>query len=117
MKVVVLTTSYPSTEHPVAGSFVATSVELAREAGVDVTVVSPDAFPHFGIAYGSGIANNLRATPWKLALVPAFLGAFARAARSAARDADLVHAHWIPSALAARASGQPYVLKVWGTDV
>src|SRR4029079_1242199 len=59
MKVVVLTTSYPSTEHPVAGSFVATSVELAREAGVDVTVVSPDAFPHFGIAFGSGIANNL----------------------------------------------------------
>jgi glycosyltransferase involved in cell wall biosynthesis len=117
MKVVVLTTSYPSTEHPVAGSFVATSVELAREAGVDVTVVSPDAFPHFGIAYGSGIANNLRAAPWKLALVPAFLGAFARAARSAARDADLVHAHWIPSAVAARASGKPYVLQVWGTDV
>jgi glycosyltransferase involved in cell wall biosynthesis len=117
MKVVVLTTSYPSTEHPVAGSFVATSVELAREAGVDVTVVSPDAFPHFGIAFGSGIANNLRAAPWKLALVPAFLGAFARAARSATRDADLVHAHWIPSALAARASGKPYVLQVWGTDV
>ena len=39
MKVVVLTTSYPPDDHPVAGSFVATSVELAREAGSDVTVV------------------------------------------------------------------------------
>ena len=117
MKVVVLTTSYPSAEHPVAGSFIATSVELAREAGVDVDVVSPDSFAHFGIAYGGGIANNLRSAPWKLGLVPAFLAAFARAARSAARDADLVHAHWIPSAIAARATGKPYVLQVWGTDV
>jgi glycosyltransferase involved in cell wall biosynthesis len=28
-----------------------------------------------------------------------------------------VHAHWIPSGLAARATGKPYVLQVWGTDV
>ena len=46
-----------------------------------------------------------------------FLAAFARAARRAARDADLVHAHWIPSALAALATGKPFVLQVWGTDV
>jgi glycosyltransferase involved in cell wall biosynthesis len=117
MKVVVLTTSYPSADHPVAGNFVASSVEAARAAGVDVRVVSPDDFPHFGIAYGDGIAQNLRAAPWKLALVPGFLAAFAWAARRAARDADLVHAHWIPSALAARATGKPYVLQVWGTDV
>ena len=51
--------------------------------------------------------------PW----CPPFLAAFAVAARRAARDADLVHAHWIPSALAARATGKPYVLQVWGTDV
>jgi glycosyltransferase involved in cell wall biosynthesis len=117
MKVVVLTTSYPSAEHPVAGNFVASSVEAARAAGVDVRVVSPDDFSHFGIAYGNGIAQNLRADPWKAALVPAFLAAFARAGRHAARDADLVHAHWIPSAIAARATGKPYVLQVWGTDV
>ena len=117
MKVVVLTTSYPTPGHPVAGNFVATAVDGVRAAGVDVDVVSPDAFPHFGIAYGGGIAQNLRAAPWRLALVPAFLAAFARAARVAARDADLVHAHWIPSAIAARATGKPYVLQVWGTDV
>jgi glycosyltransferase involved in cell wall biosynthesis len=28
-----------------------------------------------------------------------------------------VHAHWIPSAIAARATGKPYVLQVWGTDI
>jgi glycosyltransferase involved in cell wall biosynthesis len=117
MKVVVLTTSYPSPEHPVAGSFVAASVEAARAAGVEVEVVSPAGFRHFGVALGAGIAQNLRTEPWRLALVPAFLAAFAAAARRRARDADLVHAHWIPSAIAARATGKPYVLQVWGTDV
>jgi glycosyltransferase involved in cell wall biosynthesis len=117
MKVVVLTTSYPRDADDVAGSFVAKQVEAARAAGVEIEVVSPASFPHFGIAYGGGIAQNLRAEPWRLALVPAFLVAFALAARRAARDADLVHAHWIPSAIAARATGKPYVLTVWGTDV
>jgi glycosyltransferase involved in cell wall biosynthesis len=117
MKVVVLTTSYPRDASDVAGNFVATAVEGVRARGIEVDVVSPASFPHFGIAYGGGIAQNLRAAPWKLALVPAFLAAFVRAARVAARDADLVHAHWIPSALAARATGKPYVLQVWGTDI
>jgi glycosyltransferase involved in cell wall biosynthesis len=117
VKVVVLTTSYPRDANDVAGSFVATAVEGVRALGVEVDVVSPASFPHFGIAYGSGIAQNLRAAPWKLAFAPAFLAAYARAARKASRDADLVHAHWIPSAIAARATGKPYVLQVWGTDV
>ncbi len=112
-----MTTSYPSPEHQVAGSFVAASVAAARGAGVDVDVVSAADVRHFGIAHGDGIAQNLRAAPWKLALVPGFLASFALAARRAAAGADLVHAHWIPSALAARATGKPYVLQVWGTDV
>ena len=117
MKVVVLTTSYPRDADDVAGTFVAAAVEGVRALGVEVDVVSPASFEDFGIAYGGGIAQNLRAAPWKLALVPAFMAAYARAARRAARDADLVHAHWIPSAIAARATGKPYVLQVWGTDV
>jgi len=117
MKVVALATSYPRDVDDVAGRFVADAVAGVRALGVDVDVVSPADFSDFGIAYGAGIAQNLRAAPWKLALVPAFLAAFARAARVAARDADLVHAHWIPSAIAARATGKPYVLQVWGTDV
>jgi glycosyltransferase involved in cell wall biosynthesis len=117
MKVVVLTTSYPRHADDVAGRFIADSVEGVRSQGVDVEVVSPATFADFGIAYGGGIAQNLRSAPWKLALVPAFMAAYARAARNAARDADLVHAHWIPSAIAARATGKPYVLQVWGTDI
>jgi colanic acid/amylovoran biosynthesis glycosyltransferase len=117
MKVVVLTTSYPRDSSDVAGHFVRDAVEGVRALGVDVEVVSPASFPHFGIAFGGGIAQNLRAAPWRLALVPAFLAAYSRAARRASRDADLVHAHWIPSAIAARATGKPYVLQVWGTDI
>lgn len=117
MKVVVLTTSYPRDEDDVAGSFVASSVRGLRELGVEVDVVSPVAFRHFGIAYGNGITQNLRAAPWRVGMLPAFVVGYARAARSAARDADLVHAHWIPSAVAALATGKPYVLQVWGTDV
>jgi glycosyltransferase involved in cell wall biosynthesis len=112
-----LTTSYPRAPGDVAGVFVAEIVEHLREAGVEVDVVSPASFRHFGIAFGDGIVQNLRARPWLVLLLPAFLASFALAARRAARDADLVHAHWIPSALAALATGKPFVLQVWGTDV
>jgi colanic acid/amylovoran biosynthesis glycosyltransferase len=117
VRVCVLTTSYPRWEGDAAGAFVAEQVEHLRANGVDVTVVSPQDFPHFGIAYGDGIAQNLRTAPWKAALVPGFLAAYAAAARRAARDADVVHAHWLPSGLAALATGKPCVLQVWGTDV
>ena len=117
MKVVVLTTSYPRSADDVAGRFVADAVERVEAAGVDVQVVSPARFRDFGIAYGSGIVNNLRAEPWRAALLPLFGAAYGRAARSAARDADLIHAHWLPSGLAALAAGKPFVLQLWGTDV
>lgn len=117
MKVVVLTTSYPRRPGDVAGLFVADAVEAVRARGVEVEVVSPASFRHFGIAYGHGVVNNLRESPWKALLLPAFLASFARAARAAARDADLVHAHWIPAGLIALATRRPYVLQVWGTDV
>jgi glycosyltransferase involved in cell wall biosynthesis len=113
----VLTTSYPRSPDDVAGSFVADAVEHLRAAGVEVDVVSPADFRHFGIAFGDGILQNLRARPWLVLALPLFVANYARAARRAARDADVVHAHWIPSALAARATGKPYVLQVWGTDV
>jgi glycosyltransferase involved in cell wall biosynthesis len=116
-KVVVLTTSYPRFDGDAAGRFVADAVERLRARGLDVSVVSPAGFRHFGIAYGSGIVGNLRRRPGKTLLVPAFLANFGRAARRAARDADLIHAHWLPSGLAALGTGRPYVLQVWGTDL
>jgi glycosyltransferase involved in cell wall biosynthesis len=117
MRVCVVTTSYPTSDHPVAGAFVAAQVEALRRAGAEVEVVSPADTRHFGVAYGDGIAQNIRAKPWLVLLLPLFVGALALAARRAARSADVVHAHWLPSALAGLATGKPVVLQVWGTDV
>jgi len=117
MKVVVLTTSYPREEGDAAGNFVADAVERVRARGVEVDVVSPESFRHFGIAYGAGVVGNLRREPWRAALLPAMLASFARVARRAARNADLVHAHWLPTGLVALACGKPFVLQLWGTDV
>jgi glycosyltransferase involved in cell wall biosynthesis len=117
VKVVVLTTSYPRSAEDVAGRFVADAVAHVRRRGVDVEVVSPADFRHYGIAYGSGILGNLRREPWRVFLSPLMLASFRRAARKATRDADLVHAHWLPVGGVALGLGRPYVLQVWGTDV
>jgi glycosyltransferase involved in cell wall biosynthesis len=117
VKVCVLTTSYPRAPGDLAGRFVADAVEHLREDGVEVTVVSPESFRHFGIAYGDGIANNLRAERWRVLLLPLFFLSFAVAARRGARNADVVHAHWLPSAFAGLATRKPLVVQLWGSDV
>ena len=117
MKVVFLTTSYPRYEGDPAGNFVGEAVERLREAGVDVEVVSPASFRHYGIAYGSGVVGNLKRAPWRTAMLPAMLRNFRGAARQAAGDADLVHAHWLPTGLVAARLGKPFVVQLWGTDV
>jgi glycosyltransferase involved in cell wall biosynthesis len=114
VKVAVLTTSYPRYPGDAAGRFVADAVERLRPT-ITVEVVSPQDFRHYGIAYGHGIAGNLRARPWLAPLVPALLRNFLRAARRV--DADLLHAHWLPSGWVAARTGRPFVLQVWGTDL
>ena len=117
MKIVVLTTSYPRSPGDAAGRFVADAVEHVRERGVDVEVVSPAQFRHYGLAYGSGVLGNLRREPWRVFLSPLMLASFRRAARRAAREADLVHAHWLPVGAVALGLRRPFVLQVWGSDV
>jgi glycosyltransferase involved in cell wall biosynthesis len=117
VKVVVLTTSYPRSTEDVAGRFVADAVEHLRTSGVTVEVVSPLSFHHFGIAYGYGVVGNLRRRPWLAAALPAMLLSFSRAARAASRDADLVHAHWLPAGAVAATTRKPFVVQLWGTDV
>jgi glycosyltransferase involved in cell wall biosynthesis len=117
VRVVVLTTSYPRHPGDAAGRFVADGVEQIRRHGVEVDVVSPARFRHYGIAYGSGVAGNLRRRPWLGAALPLMLAGFSRAARRAARDADLVHAHWLPAGAVAARTGRPFVVQLWGTDV
>jgi glycosyltransferase involved in cell wall biosynthesis len=117
MKVAVLTSSYPRTHGDTAGRFVADAVAHVRERGIEVEVVSPATVPHYGIAYGSGVLGNLRRNPARALLLPLMLGRFRQAARGAARDADLVHAHWLPLGGIAMTLGRPFVVQLWGTDV
>lgn len=117
MRVAVLTTSYPRHPGDPAGTFVAGAVERLRAAGVDVRVVSPQDFEHHGIAYGHGIVGNLRERPARALRLPEFLLGYRRAALAAARDAELVHAHWLPSGAVAATLGRPFVVQLWGSDV
>ena len=117
VKVVVLTTSYPRHAGDVAGTFVRDGVEALRAVGVEVRVVSPASFRHYGIAYGDGIVNNLRATPWKVLALPFFLLAFARAARRAARGADSSTRTGSHLRFRRSSTGKPLVLQLWGSDV
>jgi len=115
VRVAVLTTSYPRFPGDAAGVFVADAVDHVRARGVEVEVVGPQQYRHYGIAYGHGMLGNLRRRPWLVLLVPALLAGFVRAARRV--DADLLHAHWLPAGWVAERSGRPYVVQVWGTDV
>jgi glycosyltransferase involved in cell wall biosynthesis len=115
MRVGVLTTSYPRHPGDAVGRFVADAVDHVRRRGVDVEVVGPEQFRGFGLTYGHGVVGNLRRRPWLALLLPALLASFVRAARRV--DADLLHAHWLPSGWVAARTGKPYVVQVWGTDV
>jgi glycosyltransferase involved in cell wall biosynthesis len=113
VRVVVLTTSWPREEREFAGRFIADAVERLRERGVEVDVLSPGhGFRDFGLAYGDGMAVNLRRRPWA---APLMLWSMARAVRRAARDADLVHAHWLLTALVARFGRKPFVVTLHGS--
>jgi glycosyltransferase involved in cell wall biosynthesis len=114
VRVAILTTSYPRDPDEHAGRFIADAVERLRARGVDLEVIAPGSFRDFGLAYGDGVAHNLRRRPWA---GPLLLGSMAGAARRAARSADLVHAHWLPSGAAAATSGKPFVVTLHGTDV
>jgi glycosyltransferase involved in cell wall biosynthesis len=130
VRVVVLTTSWPRNEREFAGRFVADAVERLREQGLQVEVLAPGprssgrasaaspptlaatAYRDFGLAYGGGMAANLRRRPWA---APLLLFSMWRALRRVARGADLVHAHWLLTALVARFGGKPWVVTLHGS--
>jgi glycosyltransferase involved in cell wall biosynthesis len=114
LKILVLTTSYPRSPTDPSGRFVADAVDAARRCGHQVEVVSPAEFRHFGIAYGHGMVGNLKARPWLVLLLPAFLWNFRRAALG--HDCDLVHAHWLAAGLVSATLRRPFVVQIWGTD-
>jgi glycosyltransferase involved in cell wall biosynthesis len=115
VRVLVLTTSYPRNETDFAGRFLADTVDRLRARGLDVDLLAPGrGYNDFGLAYGEGMSRNIRKRPWA---VPPLLGSMTRSARKAARRADVVHAHWLPTGFPASLSGKPFVLTLHGTDV
>jgi glycosyltransferase involved in cell wall biosynthesis len=88
-----------------------------RTRGLALDVVSPADFRHHGLARPPGIPANVLHRPWRALYVPSLLASFRRAAAHAARDADLVHAHWLGAGAVAATLGKPYVLQVHGTDL
>ncbi len=111
-RIVVFTTSYPRGEGDFSGGFVHDAVELTRARGIDVDVVSPGVFRDWGLGRPGGMARNVRRRPWAL---PAMLLSALRTLRRTARDADLVHTHWLLSALVVRMCGRPWVVTLHGT--
>jgi glycosyltransferase involved in cell wall biosynthesis len=115
VRVLVLTTSYPRHEGDFAGRFLADTVGRLEARGLEIDLLAPDrGYRDFGLAYGEGMSRNVRRRPWA---VPPLLASMTRAARRAARRADVVHAHWLPTGLPAVFSGKPFVLTLHGTDV
>ena len=114
MKVVVLTTSYPRPGMEHCGRFIADGVAHLQAAGVGIEVVGPASFRHFGLAYNDGVVRGVRRRPWG---APLLVGAMTSAVERAARDADLVHVHWLPNAVAAVLARKPFVVTLHGTDI
>jgi glycogen synthase len=110
MRITVFTTSYPRDENDFAGRFVYDLVEKVRARGVEVAVVRPGAFTAFGEQ--GGVVESFRRRPWR---APRVLWSMRNAVVRAGREADLVHAHWLASALVAPAAGKPVVLTLHGS--
>lgn len=112
LRVVHLTTSYPRDAGDFAGRFVADLVTDLREGGVDVSVLAPGDYRDFGLAYGAGVVANVKRRPW---LAPALLASMVRTVRRAARDADVVHAHWLAGGAVAALARVPFVVTLHGS--
>ena len=117
MRILVLTTSYPRDADDVAGTFVATASRRCGTPGsrcassrlrASATTGSPTATGS-STTFGAGRGRRSRCRS---------SSSRSRARRGGRRgNADVVHAHWLPSVLPAMATGKPVVLQLWGSDV
>ncbi|MGH3013624.1 MAG: glycosyltransferase family 4 protein [Gaiellaceae bacterium] len=113
MKVAVFTTSYPRHPEDFEGRFVYDAVEQLRNRGIQVQVVAPGVYRDYGLGKeGRGVVGHLKRRPW---VAPLLLASMIRALRRAARDADLVHAHWLAGAVVAAFARRPFVVTLHGS--
>jgi len=143
MRICMVTLSYPRFEGDFAGIFVQSLARGLVSRGLDVVVVCPHCpgssarevsggvevrrFRYFlpsaleRLAYGSGIAENLRASRLAACQVPCFAAAGAGAVLSASARADVLHAFWTLSALLAgparRIRRIPMQVKLLGSGI
>jgi len=143
MRVCMVTLSYPRCEGDFVAMFVKGVAEGVARAGVDVTVVCPHApglplremrggvkirrFPYFlptskqCLAYGSGIAANLREHRLAALQVPLLAAAGAAEVLRASAGANVIHAFWsLSGVLAAPAvlwRRVPMQLKLLGSGI
>lgn len=143
MKLQFLTTSFPRFPGDPAGQFILHLARSLQQEGVQVEVIAPgdpqalpsgvlDSVPvkRFSymiprslqtLAYGGGILPNLERRPGVLLQIAPFLASFFFAAMRSARDKDLLHCFWTPSALVglavARLYRKPIIVSVLGSDV
>jgi glycosyltransferase involved in cell wall biosynthesis len=122
--VLFVTTSFPRFHGDFAGSFVFRFAKYLAKAGINITVLAPGdpkyattddiegvqiyRFPYFyprrleSLAYeGGGILSNMRHSWLARVQVPLFFLATMRAILRYQDRVDLIHCHWLPTAIAA----------------
>ena len=112
LRVAVLTTYYPRDERDSGGLFVSDLVTRLEARGVQIEVVRPGVYNDYGLAYGFGVVRNAKKRPWA---VPPMLVSMIREIRRAARNADLVHVHWLLASPLGLLSGKPWIVTLHGT--
>ena len=145
MRLLVLTSSYPTPAHVAASAFLQDWASAQVSLGHHVTVSAPEdavtppmaaprQLPRVArfayaplrrwqtLAYGAGMYDNVRRNPLRLMQLPSFLRGQHAQARALAEEADIVHAHWLfPAGLVAwrlsRRCGIPFVVSVHSTDL
>ncbi len=139
MKICILTTGFPRFEGDLYGGFVSSLARALVNKGAKVTAVCPHdpglplaeemdgvSVKRFRytvpsslerLAYRDGIPVNLRNSLLAKLEVPAFMAAMGLATRRWGRGAEVVHAQWAISALAASFANRPLVLTLRGSDL
>ncbi|MDA2932728.1 glycosyltransferase family 4 protein [Acidobacteria bacterium AH-259-D05] len=144
LRVLVLTTAFPRFEGDLFGSFIFGLCGALTEGGVELDVLAPsDAettateqtahgvpirrFNYFWprrwqtLCYGDGLPVNVRRSPWLIGQAPFLLAGFFRSGLHAARNCDVIHAHWSVAGLSAiwlrSVVKRPVVVTFHGADV